>query len=387
MPWRTATVQNERARFVLEAQDTVLSFSELCHRYGISRKTGYKWLKRYGGDLANLADRPRRPHACSHATPAAVVERILELRKARKWGARKLRRVLQDELERVPSVDTIHRIVQRHGLVEPRRKPRRRRHDSRIPATPADQPNAVWTADFKGEFRTADGHLCYPLTVQDGHSRYLIDCKGLPDLRMDPVTRRFDFLFRTYGVPDVIRTDNGHPFSSPVALGGLSRLSVRWIKMGIRPERIDRGKPQQNGRHERMHRTLKARTTHPPARNLRAQQRRFDRFKTMFNDERPHEALDMETPGSLYHPSRRPPQRTAAYSYPDHFEVRKVSQDKTIRWKSRKVCVSQLLCLEYVGLEEVVSDVWSVFFGPIHLGWLDERDFRIMDVLGPQRYR
>jgi len=388
MPWRTATVPNERARFVLEAQETFLSFSELCRRYGISRRTGYKWLSRFDGNLDNLADRSRRPSGCSHATAPEVVERVLQLRRSRGWGARKLRRLLRDELEHVPSVDTIHRILQRHDLVDRPRKPRRRRGDPLMRTTPSHEPNAVWTADFKGEFRTVDGQLCYPLTVQDGFSRFLLDCKGFPNLQTAPVIRRFDYLFRTFGMPDVIRTDNGHPFCSPVGLGGLSQLSVHWIKLGIRPERIDRGKPQQNGRHERMHRTLKARTTRPAGQNLRCQQRRFNRFRQIFNHERPHEALDLETPASCYRSSDRSrPAIAKTPQYPDHFEVRKVAQDKTIRWKNRKVCVSQLLRYEYIGLEEIAEEVWSVFYGPVQLGWLDERDFRIMDTLGAQRYR
>lgn len=385
MPWRSASVMDQRVRFVLEAEQGFHSLSELCRRYGISRPTGYKWIERYQAKgLGGLQDRSHRPDACPHATPPEIVARLKQLRRHRGWGARKLRKVISKEFETVPCVDTVHDILRRAGLVKSR-KPRRRRTHPGPPTAPMDRPNAVWSVDFKGEFRTGDGKLCYPLTVQDGFSRFLLDCKGMLRINQNHTRRRFDRLFRLYGLPDVIKSDNGVPFASS-AIARLSQLSVHWIKLGIRPELIQPASPHQNGRHERMHRTLKAETTRPPKKDLRAQQRRFDTFRQVFNEERPHEALDLETPASIYRASSRPlPARPMDVSYPPHFEVRIISQDKTIRWKNQKVFVSNLLKREYIGLEEVGEGLWSVYFGPVHLGWLDERDYRIMDVIGERR--
>jgi hypothetical protein len=221
---------------------------------------------------------------------------------------------------------------------------------------------------------------CFPLTVQDGYTRFLLECRGMLRLDLDATMRRFRHLFRTRGLPQKIRTDNGHPFGS-TAIANISRLSVWWISLGIWPEFIEPASPHQNGRHERMHRTLKKEATLPPSASLRAQQSRFNRFRRVFNHERPHEAIGMHTPADLYQPSDRPfTDRPDPVEYPDHFELRLVSQDATIRWKSRKVFVSSLLARQHIGLEQVGDGVWSAYFGPLHLGWLDEYDYRIMDV-------
>jgi len=382
MPWRTATVETERARFVIEAELSDLSHAELCRRHHISRPTGYKWIRRYREKgLQGLEDRSHRPRSCPHATSQPVVDRILAIRKKRGWGAKKIRAKLERDpsIDPVPSIDTIGRILQRHGCVEAR-KPRRRRTSPGPPLPILPEPNATWTADFKGEFRTQDGKLCFPLTVQDGHSRFLLECRGLLRLDLQATVRRFRHVFRDVGLPRRIRTDNGHPFAS-TAIAGLSQLSVWWISLGIVPELIEPGKPQQNGRHERMHRTLKERTASPPRANLRSQQLRFDQFRRVYNYERPHEALQMETPAALYRPSSRPfTDRPDPLEYPGHFEIRRVSGDCTLRWNGRKVFVSSLLKKRSVALEQVGDGVWSVFFGPVHLGWLDESDYRIMDV-------
>ncbi len=387
MPWRTQTIMDERARFVLEAQNSYLSHAELCRRYGISRPTGYKWLKRYEAEgLEGLGDRSHRPASCPHTTPQHVADRILEVRKRRGWGARKLAAVIEREFGYAPSADTIHRLLDRHDLLK-RKKPRRRRTHPGRPVVPMDRPNATWSADFKGQFRTLDGELCYPLTVQDGHSRFLLDVRAFPAPTLELTIPRFRRIFRSYGLPDRILTDNGAPFASN-ALGRLSQLSVYFVTLGITPEFIEPAKPYQNGRHERMHRTLKRRTAKPPRASLPAQQRAFNAFRSVYNEQRPHEALEQRTPRTVYEPSVRPfPRRLPEITYPDHFELRLVSQDSTIRWKGQKVFVSHLLGRLYVGLEEVGDGVWSVFFGPVHLGWLDERDYRIMDVTGKKRRR
>jgi len=394
MPWRTASVETARARFVIEAGISDLSHAELCRRHGISRPTGYKWIERYEAEkLKGLEDRSHRPRSCPHATSEPVIQRILEIRKHRSvqrdtWGARKIRRELMDDpsVRAVPSRDTIHRILVRHGCVD-ERKPRRRRDHTGPPLPIPPQPNSTWTADFKGEFRTGDHKLCFPLTVQDGHSRFLFACEGMLRLHLEATLRRFRRLFQEYGLPQRIRTDNGHPFASR-AIAGLSKLSIWWISLGILPELIQPGKPQQNGRHERMHLTLKRRTASPPAVSLPAQQRAFNRFRRVYNYERPHEALQMETPASVYRPSERPfTARPEALEYPGHFELRRVSGDSTLRWSRRKVFVSSLLKGHVVGLEQIADGVWSVYFGPVHLGWLDETDYRIMDVLDRVRRR
>jgi putative transposase len=389
MPWRTANVVEQRIRFVLEAQDTFLSFKELCERYGISRPTGYLWLERYeAGEVESLKDRSHRPRSSPNATPEWLQREILALRKRRRWGARKIWKELQDRFGRAPHADTIHAVLRRAGLVHSG-KPRRQRGHPGPPISKMEEPNEVWCADFKGHFKTRDGRVCYPLTVTDGYSRYLLECRGLNRPSGAACEPWFRSLFRTYGLPQRIRTDNGKPFAEYRSVGKLSRLSVWWVKLGIRPEQIERGKPQQNGRHERMHRTLKAEATRPPSPTLNAQQARFNRFRKTFNEERPHDALGLDTPSRWYRPSERafPEGKLSEIEYPSHFELRKVAGDKTIKWLDQKVFVSNLLKREYIGFEEVADGEWSVYFGPVHLGWFDERDYRIMDRRGPARRR
>jgi transposase InsO family protein len=381
-------VESERTRFVVEAELSEQSFSEVCRRYGISRTTGYKWVERAESGLDGLKDRSRRPLSCSHATSPELVGRILEVKKRFGWGARKIHGKLAKDpsVDGLPCVDTVQRILDRHGLVQ-HGKPRRRQTHPGPPLPFPDHPNGTWTADFKGEFRTRDGNLCFPLTVQDSHSRFVLECRGMLRLDLPATMRRFRHLFREHGLPDRIRTDNGNPFASR-ALGRLSQLSVWWVTLGITPEFIEPGKPQQNPRHERMHRDLKHEATRPPCAHLRAQQLAFNRWRRIYNFERPHESLALETPAAIYHPSTRSLcDNPEPFAYPAHFETRLVSGDSTIRWKSRKVFVSQLFQSHEVGLEQIAERVWSVFFGPIHLGWLDETDFRIMDVLRNKKRR
>ena len=242
--------------------------------------------------------------------------------------------------------------------------------------------NDLWSADFKGQFKTGDGHYCYPLTVTDGFSRFLLGCQALSSTSVAEAKPVFTRLFKEFGLPRRIRTDNGVPFATNT-LARLSQLSAWWVRLGILPEFIEPGKPQQNGRHERMHRTLKAETTRPPANTSRAQQRKFDRFRKEFNSERPHEALDMQTPASLYEPSpRQMPNRLAALEYPDRFEVRYVSANGGIWWNKQWVNVSTVCAGEYVGLEEIDNGIWNVYFGPLKLGKLLESKMRIEDTLG-----
>jgi transposase InsO family protein len=288
--------------------------------------------------------------------------------------------LIYEEYGRAPAISTIHRVLVRHELVQKRRARRKLGQPSASPFK-AQAPNELWTVDFKGQFRMRDGMLCYPLTVQDAHSRFLLDCRALSAPEMEPTMHCFRRLFRTFGMPRRIRSDNGQPFASAVSIGRISTLSAWWIQHGVTPELIQPGKPQQNGRHERMHRTLKREATRPPRANLIAQQRAFNRFRHTFNNERPHQALEQRPPASVYRPSDvafvDPPPST---TYPDHFEIRHVSQLGMIRWKSRFIWVSKVLTHQDVGLEEVGEGLWAVYFGPRRLGWLDEKKNRIMDV-------
>jgi putative transposase len=385
MPWRTTSPMDQRSLFVAEYSRGYFALSELCGRFGISRKTGYKWLERYAElGRSGLADRSRRPHSCPHQTPACVVDALLECRRRHPtWGAKKLLRIVSRQHPDWlwPSRSTCCELLKRHGLVTA--QPRRRwpGHPGR-PCTTMKEPNAVWTADFKGHFKTGDGRYCYPLTVVDGYSRYLLACQGLRSTEIELARPVFQRIFAEYGLPGVIRTDNGVPFAT-TALGRLSTLSVWWIRLGIHPELIEPSHPEQNGSHERMHRTLKRETARPPRGSLPAQQVRFNRFRDEYNDERPHEALGQETPSSLYRPSPRPlPTRVPDLEYPGHFEIRYVSGNGGIRWNCHWVCVTHTLAGEYVGLEEVGDGLWDVYFGPLRLGRMDERRLRIEDHQG-----
>ena len=385
MPWLEVSPMDEKARFVSDARSGRHSFSELCRRYGISRKTGYKWLRRAtNGGTSALSDRSRRPRSTADSTTPQVVQALLKTRARHPtWGAKKLLAFLARKHPdwTLPAKSTAHDILKRHGLVPTPRTRRRRAHPGR-PLTGFTAPNRIWTADFKGHFKTRDGVYCYPLTVQDGHSRFLLECRGLEGTRIEPTKRVFKRLFATYGIPERIRTDNGVPFAS-MALGRLSQLSVWWIELGIMPELIEPGKPQQNGRHERMHRTLKAHTARPPAANLRAQQRLFDAFREEFNCERPHEALRMKVPAELFRPSDRPyPKHLKSFVYPGHYEVRKVSTNGGVRWNAAWVWVSHILGGRYVGFVEVDYQAWDVYFGPILLGRFFEKTGRILDSRG-----
>ena len=390
MPWKEASPMSERIRFIHDHQLGVYDMIELCQRYGVSRKTGYKWLRRFSkGGFEALKDRSRRPHSCPHKTPDRCVEAILEKKRRHPfWGAKKIVPRLRGKYpdEPWPAISTGSAILERHGLVKSRGRSRKRGHAGR-PDTPMTEPNAVWTIDFKGQFKTRDGKYCYPLTVADGNSRFLLGCQGFLSPCLRDTKKAMTTTFRNYGLPSIIRSDNGTPFASS-AIGRISKLSVWWIKLGIYPELIEPAHPEQNGRHERMHRTLKAETARPPAGNLSAQQRRFNIFRTEYNEERPHEALGQVTPASVYRPSTRPfLEHLPPIEYPGHFEVRRVSRNGGIRWNSNWVNVSHVLATESVGFEEVDDDLWNVYFGPVWLGRFHEKELKIEDALGRKQRR
>jgi len=380
MPWRKTTAMIERIQFIKDYKRDMFGFSELCDHYGISRKTGYKWLNRFivEGE-EGLADRSRAPKNCPHHTDERFTDMLLEARgKWSDWGPRKLRKLLEKRYPDIewPAKSTIGDILKRHDMV--RTRPRRRKpgHFGR-PNTPMDEPNAVWTADFKGEFKTLDGIYCYPLTIMDGYSRYLLGCQALDSTAHGGVQPVFEYLFREFGLPAVIRTDNGIPFAT-TAIRRLSRLHVWWLKLGISPELIQPAHPEQNGRHERMHRTLKAKTTRPPATNSKSQQLRFEHFQSEYNEIRPHEALQDETPASAYQSSSRTyPDTVPNPEYPKHFEIRRVSHNGGIRWASGWLSISHVLAEEYVGLEEVDDGVWAVYFGSILLGKFHVKELKL----------
>ena len=374
MPWQETCPVEERLRFVHEFHRLDLPMAQLCRDFGISRKTGYKWLARFEErGRGGLDDRSHAADAHPNATTPKAVEFILSLRrKFPHWGPKKLRRVLtmKAPAEPCPAASTIGEILRRHGLSKPQRRVKRTPLWT-SPLTHATEPNSLWCIDFKGWFRTRNGVRCDPLTMSDAFSRYVLcsDVVRQPDERH--VRPRMEAVFREYGLPLAIRSDNGPPFASRAA-GGLSRLSAWWVRLGIRPERIEPGRPEQNGRHERMHRTLKAETASPPAANHPAQQRAFDRFRETFNEERPHEALGQQTPASVYRPSPRSyPECLPELVYPNNHELRRVRTDGTIQWTGENVYVSEVLVGETVGLEPLDDRYWRLHFGPVCLGYVD----------------
>lgn len=387
MPWKEARVMDQRDRFIREWENSTRPVTELCDEYGISRTVGYKWIGRYEEDgVEGLQDRSRRPLSSPNAVPTAMIDRIVAVRMRHpSWGGRKIGSTLERQGVRgVPVPSTIDNVLARLGLTRKRRRRQKPGHPGR-PMIMPHAPNQLWTADFKGQFRLRSGRYCYPLTVADQFSRFLLSCKGLDSTEHDGAQREFERLFREYGLPAAIRTDNGSPFASP-GLARLSRLSVWWIKLGIHPELTELASPQQNGVHERMHRTLKAEATKPPGANNNIQQRTFNRFRRIYNTERPHEALGLEVPGSVYERSPRPyPTRPAAPEYPAHFEVRLVSDNNGMRWNSQRVNVSSVLRGEYVGLEQVADEKWLVYFYGYLIGRLNERRKYVESILSARQ--
>lgn len=374
MPWKESSVVDERMRFVLEQERGLHTMTELCAAYNITRETGYYWLRRYQqGGLEALQDLRRAPRQHPNQTPEEIEQVVLELRRAHmSWGPRKLKRVLERQRPQQPwpAASTIGQMLAREGLAVPRKK-RRRTAAYSEPFATADAPNRVWCADFKGWFRTQDGARIDPLTISDAYSRCLLRCQSVDKTNTERVRAIFEAAFRECGMPEAIRTDNGAPFASP-AITGLSRLAVWWMKLGIVPERIAAGHPEQNGRHERMHRTLKQETASPPARDRRAQQRSFDRFRREYNEQRPHEALQMETPDSVYRPSPRPyPARVPEPAYGSAFQVRRVREHGQFRWKSENVFLSGTLEGESIGLLAEDDRLYTVYFAAFPIACFD----------------
>jgi putative transposase len=376
MPWKETYVMDERLSFVKTYSRKTVSLTELCDEFGISRKTGYKWLVRYEKEgLLGLEDRRSTPHSHPAKMPDDALQRCIKLKQEKPhWGPKKL--VVLGKTRRPdlywPVASTLGEYFKRLGLV----KPRRWRNRSVLPyeadLIEAKTANEVWCADFKGQFHTGDKKYCYPLTVTDAHSRYILSCHALPDVGGKGTRPVFEQLFQCYGLPHAIRTDNGPPFAT-LRLG-FSHLSFWWMKLGIVHERIVPGHPEQNGRHERMHKTLKAETTRPPKRNMAAQQRRFDEWREEFNQERPHEALGMATPATRYSPSTRSyPEQLPEVSYPQDFEIRRVRQSGEILWRNRLLYMGTILIGERIGLAQLNEERWQIWFSDVPIGILDER--------------
>jgi putative transposase len=391
MPWKETRVEEERLKFIVACLDeeSGWTMSELCAAFGVSRKSGYKWLQRYReAGLDGLREGRRAPLHHPNATPAEMVGQLVAARKQHRfWGPRKLVAALKRAQPAIewPAPSTAGAILKRHGLVTPRRRRRGAVGVVRPPLRPPTHPNHVWAVDYKGWFRLGDGQRCDPLTISDLFSRYLLACRHVPRLTAHCARPVFERAFREYGLPDAIRSDNGTPFAS-AGLGGLSRLSVWWIKLGIALERIVPGRPDQNGRHERMHRTLKRETAVPPCANAAAQQRRFNRFRTLFNSERPHEALNDAVPAQWYRPSVRAyPATISEVEYPRHFQVRRVRTTGEIKWQGACVYLSEALVGEPVGLDAVSDRHWKISFGPIELGLFDAHTRKLLAYTRPTR--
>jgi transposase InsO family protein len=380
MPWQGVSAVDLRLQFITEFLTDTASMTDLAAAYGISRKTAYYWVRQYQQHgPGRLVGASRRPHTSPTAVAADVAAQLVTARQQHPtWGAGKLRAwLVRRHPERPwPCRDTIHTVLRRAGCVR-----RRRRATARVlpisHLTHPTAPNEVWTVDFKGEFATGDGVRCYPLTLRDGYSRYVLACTALPSIRTAVTQPHFARAFAAYGLPTCIRSDNGAPFGAR-GLAGLSRLAVWWLRLGIRPERIAPGRPQQNGAHEQFHAVLKQETAQPPAPSRAAQQQRFTRFRLLYNTERPHAALADATPASRYTPSPRPfPARLPGLEYPLAWPVRRVSTTGHLSWRGRPLYLSRVLATQDVAFEPVADGQWLLRFTDYPLALFDERHWRV----------
>ncbi|WP_454709803.1 IS481 family transposase [Delftia acidovorans] len=380
MPWKECAPMDEKLLFIADHLRGGVPLSELCRRYGISRKTAYKWVERYRQlGMDGLQERSRRPHGNNQAISYAQRRAIIELRTQQRsqMGPKKLHALLLQRWgpQETPSKTTIYNVLKAEGLVCSRRV-RRRSVPTAQPLRTSKQPNGVWSADYKGQFKTADGHWCYPLTIMDHASRYLLAVHVYDSPNYEDAKRSFEQVFRQYGLPERIRSDNGPPFAT-TGVAGLSRLAIWWIRLGIRPERIERGKPQQNGRHERMHRTLKHALGKEPAADKAALQMQLDAFVEHYNQHRPHEALQQSMPAQHYSDSARPyPSKLPELQYPKHWERVRVSHNGLIYWRALRVYIGYLLAGQWIGMQEVAAGQWDVYLGPVRLGCFNEEDVR-----------
>jgi transposase InsO family protein len=379
MPWKEKTKMEERLLFIAKYEEGE-SMASLCREFGISRKTGYKFLDRYKEyGPKGLDDLRRRPYTNPSKIKHMVVDLVVNFKQEKPtWGSSKIRELLKRKYPNVPlpARSTIHLILARHGLIKKRRDRRLFLKAKPTGLTPGTSANDLWCIDFKGHFKTKDNQYCYPLTISDHYSRFLLGCESLESTKSEPVFRVFEEIFEEYGIPNRIRSDNGAPFASTGILG-LTKLSVWFLRLGIGLERIEPGKPQQNGRHERMHRTLKESTTKPPESNIYKQQERFELFKQEYNFERPHEGLEMGLPGELYGRSTRTmPKEIKELKYPKHDATYRVSHNGMVRiYNSKNVhrfYVASALQGEIIGFKKTEDKLWEVNFMDYFLGVFDE---------------
>ncbi|MEC4687141.1 MAG: IS481 family transposase [Nitrospirota bacterium] len=370
--------KKQRQHFYRDYASGQWSMSELCDRYQISRPTGYKWVDRIEAEgLKAVDDRSRAPNRHPNRTPEHVEQEILLLREKYGWGATKLRQILKRRhpSRSLPARSTVNEILDRHGHLRKNRRRQSWKHPGAVRLETAG-PNEIWPADFKGQFKTGDGKYCFPLTVTDHYSRMLLLCKALRSVRTEGAKPAFRTLFREYGLPDAIRTDNGPPFAS-TGIHGLCELNVWWMKLGIVHQRIRPASPQENGQHERMHKDMKREAASPPAANLAKQQRKLNLFQQRYNHERPHEALSGDFPAERWQPSRRAyPSRLPQPDYPGHFEVRRVSSCGTFRLSGQRF-LNNALAGENIGLEEVGDDLWNIVYYTTVLGRIDRQTGKI----------
>ena len=377
MPWRECSKMDERLRFVARLLEGE-KMAELCREFDISRKTGYKIFTRYKDiGLEGLTDRSRRPYRQANRLPFQVETLIVALKREHpSWGAPKIREKLRRRHPdlKPPAISTVHAVLDRHGLVTHGRERRYQAQGTTL-SSPTS-PNDLWCADFKGEFMLADKRYCYPLTITDFATRYLICCDALTSTRAEPAFTVFERAFKDFGLPRSIRTDNGAPFASASAIFGLSKLSVWWLRLGIGIERIQPGQPQQNGRHERMHLTLKKETTKPAANNFLQQQEKFDRFIDCYNQERPHQAINMRYPGELYQRSERSYHGLEPLEYPFHDRTVAVTMCGRVCFATRKINLSTVFAGQNAGVKEVDEKVWLISFMHYDLGFFDHESNR-----------
>jgi putative transposase len=375
---------DEKVKFIGRVLDGE-KISELCEEFRISRKTGYKIFERYKScGLDGLTDRSRRPYRQANQLPYQVERSILGLKKEYPgWGAPKLREKLMQRYPTItaPAISTVHAVLDRNGLVERRRRRRYKAEGTRLVA--AHQPNGLWCADYKGEFRMGNRQYCYPLTITDYHSRYLLACEALESTKEPFAFSGFEKAFQEYGLPQAIRTDNGLPFSSPNSLYGLSKLSVWWLRLGIAIERIKPGNPQQNGRHERMHLTMKKEVCRPAAYNILQQQEKLDNFQHVYNNERPHQAIGMRTPSELYTPSVRQYQGLPDVDYPFADKAIVVTTCGRICMGRRKINLSKVFSGQKVGITETEDKIWLVSFMHYDIGYFDLEAGRVEPLDNP----
>ncbi len=375
MPWKETSVLDERTKFIgrLLAGEKM---APLCREFGISRVTGHKIWKRYQEFGAKgLHNRSRAPHKKPNQLPFEVEQLIVRLKREKPhWGAPKLRELIAKRYPtlKLPATSTVHCVLERNGLVKRRRKRRREYKATASYLSTPDAPNALWCADFKGQFRMRNREYCYPLTISDAQTRFLICCDAMSSTSEAPCFQSFEAVFQEFGLPTAIRTDNGVPFACGNSLWNLSRLSIWWVRLGIKLERIEPGNPQQNGRHERMHRTLKLEATRPPGGNLLQQQEKFDGFQQEYNFERPHQAIEMKCPGELYEKSARGYAGLPDITYPSFDRTLVISNCGRVCLNRQKIHLSRAFANQPVGLNQVDDGIWSVTFMDFELGYFDE---------------